>query len=947
MIRKLFIAFCLIVSFAFSVRAFAQMVYMPDSILRQRLSFLGFGSCIVGDSIDPTCTTIPNLKNFDFSDYGIHSLEGLEVFTSLTKLYCKNQLQSNLKILEFPPSLDTLILIECSIDSLPQLPSGLLYLVIQYNDLTVLPNMPVALKVLTCSFNSLQSLPQLSDSLIYLDCSFNQLTTLPSPLPQGLIELYCYDNDIYTLPPLPPFLEKLNVGQNQLTYIAAVPNSLKYFNCIWNQVSSLPAFPNSMLYLYCGANQISYLPTLPDSLIYLECSRNLLTTIPSLPNSLEELSVSENQITFLPLLPSTLRTLYCRDNQIAALPYLPNSISSLNISNNPISSLPFNLPTSLFYFFCEGTQITSLPPLPFGLYRFTCNRNQLTVIPALPPTLVSFDCSSTQITSLPSLPNSLKSIGCDSTLISSLPELPDSLGNLHIIGNSNLNCLPPLKKIYYFDFSGTPIDCLPNYGQISISNPDVNSLPLCNVFNINGCDFNWNISGKVFDDRYYNCVQSITEQSLKNVPFKLYKDSILIQQAITNSNGKYSFDTDDLDTFLVVLDTAGLPFTSNCPAGIAYTEILTATDSTRLNDDFALQCNGVDVGVWSVVSQVFRPAHLSKVQALAGDLAARYGTHCAVGRSGTVTVVISGPAHYYSYASGSLPPSSVIGNVITYHISDFYNLDPATGISFLLETDTTAMAGSTICIDIDVGLLPDDVDSTNNTLSQCFIVRASFDPNDKEVYPAGIIDTSQRELTYTIRFQNTGNAPADNIYILDTLDSNLDASTFELLSVSHDAFVQVLPGNVLKFNFPLINLPDSFSNEPLSHGYVQYKIGIKEGLPLGTQIRNSAAIYFDFNAPVITNTTSNTIDITASLPRVQQSRYLNVFPSPFSDEIIVEGEYSGCMYQLSNVFGQVVSEGRLFGRRHTVRTGEWSEGIYFLRIEGNSGSVVRKLIKKQ
>src|SRR5204863_9868317 len=135
-------------------------------------------------------------------------------------------------------------------------------------------------------------------------------------------------------------------------------------------------------------------------------------------------------------------------------------------------------------------------------------------------------------------------------------------------------------------------------------------------------------------------------------------------------------------------------------------------------------------------------------------------------------------------------------------------------------------------------------------------------------------------LTYTIHFQNTGNADAEHIYITDTLDANLDLSTFQLLAYSHRPLVQILDGGIARFNFPNINLPDSNANEPASHGFVQYKIKLKNGLSLGTQTTNTAYIYFDFNSPVVTNTTSNTLVVTGVSSMTKDNVQLKVYPNP-------------------------------------------------------------------
>src|SRR5690606_2721585 len=139
----------------------------------------------------------------------------------------------------------------------------------------------------------------------------------------------------------------------------------------------------------------------------------------------------------------------------------------------------------------------------------------------------------------------------------------------------------------------------------------------------------------------------------------------------------------------------------------------------------------------------------------------------------------------------------------------------------------------------------------------CSAVLASYDPNNKLVLPTGIgpegFVSPETELTYTINFQNTGNYPAEDIYILDTLDQDLDVSSIQILGASHNIMTPYLHGNTILFDFEDIWLADSVSNEPESHGFVTYSIKTKPGLAQGTQIKNSASIYFDYNLPVLTN----------------------------------------------------------------------------------------------
>ncbi|MDP4826230.1 MAG: VCBS repeat-containing protein [Flavobacteriales bacterium] len=143
-------------------------------------------------------------------------------------------------------------------------------------------------------------------------------------------------------------------------------------------------------------------------------------------------------------------------------------------------------------------------------------------------------------------------------------------------------------------------------------------------------------------------------------------------------------------------------------------------------------------------------------------------------------------------------------------------------------------------------------------------ITCAYDPNDKQAFPLGYTDEhwllQETEQEFLIRFQNTGNAPAQNIRIQDTLDVNFDISSFKLIANSHSVITLINPETrLIDFYFENIQLPDSVNNEPDSHGLISYKITPLPNLPGGTVLENTAYIYFDNNDPIITNTTWTTI----------------------------------------------------------------------------------------
>jgi uncharacterized repeat protein (TIGR01451 family) len=146
----------------------------------------------------------------------------------------------------------------------------------------------------------------------------------------------------------------------------------------------------------------------------------------------------------------------------------------------------------------------------------------------------------------------------------------------------------------------------------------------------------------------------------------------------------------------------------------------------------------------------------------------------------------------------------------------------------------------------------------------CGLVTGSYDPNDKTGFPLGIGQSHDilpnTDLQYVIRFQNTGTDTAFTVVIRDTLDTDLNIFTVTPGVSSHNYSFTMYGPRVLEWTFNNINLPDSSANEPESHGFATFQVKQVPNLASGTEINNNVGIYFDFNDPIITNTTLHTIN---------------------------------------------------------------------------------------
>jgi uncharacterized repeat protein (TIGR01451 family) len=146
----------------------------------------------------------------------------------------------------------------------------------------------------------------------------------------------------------------------------------------------------------------------------------------------------------------------------------------------------------------------------------------------------------------------------------------------------------------------------------------------------------------------------------------------------------------------------------------------------------------------------------------------------------------------------------------------------------------------------------------------CGVVSGSYDPNDKRGFPSGITNQNHiqpnQQLQYVVRFQNTGTDTAFTVVIRDTLDTDLNIFTVTPGVSSHDYTFKKYGPRVLEWTFNNILLPDSTTNEPESNGFITFTVDQVPDLPNGTLINNQADIYFDFNAPIITNETDHLIN---------------------------------------------------------------------------------------
>ncbi|HPI53565.1 MAG TPA: T9SS type A sorting domain-containing protein, partial [Chitinophagaceae bacterium] len=249
-------------------------------------------------------------------------------------------------------------------------------------------------------------------------------------------------------------------------------------------------------------------------------------------------------------------------------------------------------------------------------------------------------------------------------------------------------------------------------------------------------------------------------------------------------------------------------------------------------------------------------------------------------------------------------------------------------------------------------------DNVNSLTSN---VVGAYDPNFKEVSPKGIgsngnIQHKDSVLDYMVHFQNLGNYQAQNVVVLDTLDSDLDWSTLRPVYQSHPCTITISENGVAKFEFKNIVLPAKMYNEMGSQGMFSYSIHMKPNLPLGTQFKNSASIYFDFNEPVKTNTTVNTLAQPESSNDIPSKLSdLRIYPNPGKDLISIllpeSTEAGKKIVSMTDVSGK-----QIYQFEYNLASGEYRipantqhvlPGMYFITVSDKTHQQTAKFIKIQ
>lgn len=238
-----------------------------------------------------------------------------------------------------------------------------------------------------------------------------------------------------------------------------------------------------------------------------------------------------------------------------------------------------------------------------------------------------------------------------------------------------------------------------------------------------------------------------------------------------------------------------------------------------------------------------------------------------------------------------------------------------------------------------------DVNPDDNLKEYRLTETSSIEPIHKHS-GTGSYFNEESGLSYYIRFANVGKGSVDKVVVRDTIDQDVFLGKKGITYFTshpdhtefHFEFIKVANNYryVLFWTYNDINLPDSTAGGLKHVGYVELGISMAKGYhPSGTQVCNTAEVFFDQQEPYATNEVCSEARNVSDgfLPIISE---LKVYPNP-ADEILRISNASSISYtiEIHNSNGQLIQQMVVPGLTSLqFDISSWAKGVYFVKING-------------
>ncbi len=602
------------------------------------------------------------------------------------------------------------------------------------------------------------------------------------------------------------------------------------------------------------------------------------------------------------------------------------NLSRVELYENQLASLDFSNNILINSLFITDSNLVSL--------NFSKNLN-LHQIYFNTPNISDFDFSKySKLTTLELRNNSIKSLELNNNpkLNSINIENCKLLNSINIMnGSAQILSIDTATKIKYVCADSLDLSELHNIQIDTIAKIYTNCEMYNGIGNVN------KISGSIIYDSNLNGCDVNDNVNLKNIKINITKGAMELN-GISNINGFYDFYLDK-GNYNLSLDIENNQMFNYSPFSIPLNFTDTLVHDTTIN--FCITPKGIHNDLEIVLSPIgpARPGFDSKYlvtyknkgnQTLSGDFTVEYNEDVLDLVASSLSPISTGKL---GKSFADLKPFEVIStDTIVFKVNS--------------PTATPAVnQGDTLKFIASINPIQGDETPEDNVFKFNQIVVNSHDPNLITCLQGNVLPTKEigKTLHYTIEFENTGNYPAENIVVVETIDTTkYDINSIQILNTSHPMKLRV-EGNKVEYYFQNIDLGEH------KHGNILLKLHGMSTIKEGDTISKQANIYFDYNAPVETNNEStlykDKLIQSLGVQGIALDESIVAFPNPSNGIFNLKATSQITNVEVYDLNGRVLQTILLNDFTHKIDLSSQVTGIYLLKVTTNTGANVLEIKK--
>ncbi len=404
----------------------------------------------------------------------------------------------------------------------------------------------------------------------------------------------------------------------------------------------------------------------------------------------------------------------------------------------------------------------------------------------------------------------------------------------------------------------------------------------------------------------------------------------------TGSMGDYSLYVGEVGTYSILANLENPSYFTVSPSSANV--VIPVIDNSTTIQDFCVTANGVVADAEVVIAPIFpaRPGFDATYQLV-------YKNKGNQMLSGTVDFEYDDTV--LDFISATTTPDGQSTGLLSFDFTDLQPfesrfVDITLNVNSPTETppvniDDILEFTSVITID-QTEETPED-----NAFDYREVVVGAFDPNDITCLQGDVAPSTHigDYLHYVINFENTGNAPAQNVVVTAQIDpTDFDVNTLQVLNASHGMSLSVT-NDLVEFVFENISLSSG------GHGNILLKIKTNANLLTTDFVAAEADIYFDFNFPITTNTANTTFE-TLSVDEFSVEQQIIVYPNPSDTIVTVDANSTIESITVYDMQGRVVLFKEANHQTASIDISPYAKGMYFITVETTVGEVTKRILKK-